>query len=60
MCALVRNDRLDTADDRPINIYLKVVPTATPCVPLERGKSLIDGAGKQTDKQKFPDLLEVA
>ena len=21
VCALVRNDRLDTADDRPINIY---------------------------------------
>ena len=26
------------------NIYLTVVPTATPCVPLERGRSLVGGA----------------
>ena len=44
VCALVRNDRLDTADDRPISIYLTIVPTATPCVPLERGRSLVGGA----------------
>ena len=47
MCALVRNDRLDTADDRSISIYLTIVPAATPCVPLQRGRSLIDGAGSR-------------
>ena len=29
------------------NIYLTIVPAATPCVPLERGKSLIGGAGNR-------------
>ncbi|MBQ4565809.1 MAG: hypothetical protein IJA48_05615, partial [Oscillospiraceae bacterium] len=32
------------AADRPINIDMTVMPTATPCVPLQRGKSLIGGA----------------
>ena len=36
--------------DSSINIYLPIVPTATPCVPLQRGKSLIDGA-EVTDRE---------
>ena len=32
------------AADRPISIYLTIVPAATPCVPLQRGRALIDGA----------------
>ena len=36
------------AANRPRNIYLTIVPAATPCVPLQRGRSLIGCAANSS------------
>ena len=59
VCALVRNDRLDTAGDRPISIYLTVVLTATPCVPLKKGEVVDWQCRRQFDKRPFDGIYSI-